>query len=159
MKRPLIMAGILFCLTVSLQSQALSPQVVASSGKGFLSSTNQIDFTIGEVVTSSLTSGNNYLTQGFYQPEILFTAIENAGHEITFSLYPNPTKQFVTVESGQESDMQVRVFNALGNMVQASNLFKQKITIDLQSLVSGNYILVITNAAGKPLMSYTLFKN
>lgn len=157
MKRLLIMSGVLFWV-FSLNSQTLAPQVVATSGKSFSSPTGQVDFTIAEVVTSTLLNGSNCLTQGFHQPEILFTSIENSENEFTFRLYPNPTKQFVIVESTQETEMQVHVYDAMGNAIQKSNLFTKEITIDLGSLASGHYVMAITNASGKHLFSYTMIK-
>jgi hypothetical protein len=141
-----------------LSAQSLSPQVIASAGNSFSTATCRIEFTIGEVVTASLTAGGNTLTQGFHQPEIHFSALENYTGDYVFTLYPNPTEQFVTVESTKRDDMRVHLFDALGKSIQVSSVFQEKITIDLQTLAAGSYILMVTTQAGQPLHSYTVIK-
>jgi hypothetical protein len=141
-----------------LSAQSLSPEVIASAGNSFTTATCRIEFTIGEPVTSSLTSGSNTLTQGFHQPEIRFASFENYTDEYLFTLYPNPTEQFVTVASTKRDDMQVHVYDALGQVVQVSSVFQEKITIDLQTLSAGSYVLMVATKSGQPLHSYTVIK-
>lgn len=139
-------------------AQSLSPQVIASSGTTFTSASAKLEFTIGEVATSTLTAGGNTLTQGFHQPEIQFNSLENYNPDFVFTLYPNPTEQLVTVESSKEENMQVHVYDANGKAIIVSSVFEQKITIDLQTLAAGSYIFRITTKDGKPLHSYTVLK-
>lgn len=139
-------------------SQSLSPQVIASSGTTFTSASSQLEFTIGEPLTATLTSGGNTVTQGFHQPNIQVSSIENNNSEYSFTLYPNPAEEFVTVESNKEKDMQVHVFDANGKAILISNVFQQKITIDLQTLAAGTYLLRITTKDGLPLHSYRVIK-
>jgi len=157
MKKILLFVG--FCTgAVCIHSQSLSPQVIASSGNSFTTASCRIEYTIGEVVTASLTSGGNTLTQGFHQPEIRFASFENYADEYAFTLYPNPTDQFVTVASTKRDDMRVHLFDALGKSIQVSSVFQEKITIDMQTLSAGNYVLMITKENGEPLHSYTVIK-
>jgi len=143
---------------VSLYAQSLSPQVIASSGTVFSNASARLEFTIGEVATHSISTGGTTLTQGFHQPEIHFTSIEDYSSDFIFTLYPNPTEQFVTVESSKESMMQVHVYDALGKAILTSPVFGQKTTIDLQTLAAGSYILRVTTEEGKHLHSYTVIK-
>ncbi len=153
----LIFLGALFSV-IPLSSQSLSPEVVATSGNSFSSPNVQIDFTIGEVTTSTLSGGSNNLTQGFHQPEIHFFSVDQNKDEFTFSLYPNPTEQFVTVASTTETEMKVRIYSASGESIEVSSVFTKTITLDLQLMACGSYIMVITDVSGKPLKSYTIIK-
>ena len=138
--------------------QSLSPQVVAASGNRFSNAGSELEFTIGEVATSTLTSGGDVLTQGFHQPEIQYASLESYADDYTFVLYPNPTEQFVTITSSHDGDMQVQVYDAAGRTVTASAVFQQEVTLDLQALATGSYVLMIANGAGQPLHSYTITK-
>jgi hypothetical protein len=151
----LLCAGIGFSY---VSAQSLSPQVIASAGNSFTTATCRIEFTIGEPVTASLTAGGNTLTQGFHQPEIHYAALQNYASDYVFTLYPNPTEQFVTVESTKRDDMRVHVFDALGKSIQVSSVFQEKITIDMQTLAAGSYVLMVTTQSGRPLHSYTVIK-
>jgi len=152
----LLCAGVAGYACISAQS--LSPQVIASSGNSFTTASCRIEYTIGEVVTASLTSGGNTLTQGFHQPEIRFASFENYADEYAFTLYPNPTDQFVTVASTKRDDMRVYLYDALGKSIMVSSVFQENITIDLQTLAAGNYIFMIATSIGQPLHSYTIIK-
>jgi len=158
MKRLLILPGVLFWM-ISIHAQALSSEVVATTGTSFSSPTETLDFTIGEMMSSSLANGDVILTQGFHQPEILFVSIEKPDPEISFSLFPNPTERFITIESAQEDMLQVRIYDSVGKNVETTAFFRKKITIDLQTLISGYYIMAISNASGKHLISYSFLKS
>ena len=159
MKNSLLASLIVMCIGMPLiHSQSLSPQVIASSGYSFTSASARLEFTVGEVATSTLTAGTNTLTQGFHQPEIQIFAVENYNTDYVFTLYPNPTEQFVTVVSTKEEDMQVHLYDLNGKALLVSSVFQQKITVDMQTLSAGSYIMRITTKAGIPLHSYTVIK-
>jgi len=157
MKKLLLFLGGVAGLTFTY-AQSLSPQVIASSGTTFSSASSKLEFTIGEVVTTTLTTSGNTLTQGFHQPEIQFASLEGYNSGYTFTLYPNPTEQFVTVESTKEDNIQLHVYDISGQSIMVTSIFQQKVTVDLQSLAAGSYILRITNKDGLPLHSYTVIK-
>lgn len=156
LKKLILIIGIAGVSLVSAQS--LAPEVIASGGASFSSASAKIEFTIGEVATSTLTSGSNILTQGFHQPKIQFSSIQNYNDDYVFTIYPNPTEQFVTVESTKADDMRLHVYDANGKAIYVSSIFQQKITVDLEFLAAGSYVLRITTKAGVSLHSYTVIK-
>jgi hypothetical protein len=156
MKLVCLMAGLL--AGPVLFAQSLTPEVIASAGTNYANASSQIEFTIGEVATSTLTAGGNTLTQGFHQPELRFASLEDYANDYVFTLYPNPTQEFVTVESTKEDEMQVHLYDANGKAIMVSSVFQQKITLDLQTLAAGSYVLMVTKKSGTPLHSYTVIK-
>ncbi|MEP6795155.1 MAG: T9SS type A sorting domain-containing protein [Saprospiraceae bacterium] len=158
MKRILVLPGVLFWI-ISIHAQTLSPQVVSIAGESFSTPTVTLDFTVSEVMSSSFTDGSIILTQGFHQPEILFVSIESPDPEISFKLFPNPTERFITIESEQDNMLQVRIYDSVGKTIETTTFFNKKITIDLQKLTSGYYIMAISNASGKHLSSYSFMKS
>jgi type 1 fimbria pilin len=158
MKKPLLLLIGMSGFTGISFAQSLSPQVVASSGNHFSNGGSQIEFTIGEVATSTLTAGGHVLTQGFHQPEIQFASLEDFADDYTFELYPNPTEQFITVTSPKDEEMNVHVYDANGKSVMVSLAFQKQVTLDLQNLAMGNYVLMISNGSGQPLHSYSIIK-
>lgn len=158
MKHIVILSMSLFA-GVLLQAQSVSPQVLASSGSSFSSSNARVDFTIGEAVTSSLTAGNVQVTQGFHQPEIKFSGLEDFADEYTFNLYPNPTVQYVTLNTSNSAEMKIHVYDMNGKTLIHSNVFISAITLDLSSLSAGNYVLMVSSVSGQPLKSYSVIKS
>jgi hypothetical protein len=59
---------IVLCAGTYSHAQTLSPQVVASGGNFISSSAGSVSSTVGEPVTTTISGGGNYLTQGFQQP-------------------------------------------------------------------------------------------
>ena len=50
-------------------AQQLSPSVIASAGGSFQSTEFSLDYTLGETFITTLSNGQNILTQGFHQPQ------------------------------------------------------------------------------------------
>lgn len=144
---------------ILLYGQSMTPEVIGSSGSTMTGGGNQIEFTIGEVATATLTASGNTMTQGFHQPEIQFADIEDLEDEYTFNLYPNPTEQFVTISSNNQEDMQVHIFDMNGKAIKVTSIFQETITIDLQTLRAGNYVVRVTTKNGKPLFTAKMIKN
>ena len=152
----LFLGGIAGLLPV--YAQTLSPQVVASAGRNLSGASGGMDFTIGEVATSTLTAGSDVLTQGFNQPNIVIVAIEEFTDVYTISLYPNPTDQFVNVVTNSDDELQVHVYNALGQLVIDSEVFTNKLTLDIHAISNGVYQMHITRKTGEPVKNYSLVK-
>ena len=152
----LIFGGIAGFSTMSAQS--FSPQVTASAGTSMSSGSVAMEFTIGEVVTSTLSAGGDVLTQGFHQPKIVIVAIDPFLDVFSFSVYPNPSDQFVTIETSSKDPLQAKVYNALGQSIFDSQIFSEKTTLDIQHIANGPYLLQITRPTGEPVKNYTLVK-
>ena len=66
----------------------------------------------------------------------------------TLALYPNPGNGVfkVVVENNQAADMQVRIFNAVGQLVQASEMVKAAVwekSMNLEGQAKGTYFVQI----------------
>lgn len=69
-KKPIFLAVIaMLCLTQSF-GQSIERSVVASSGETITDGTITLDFTIGDLATTTITDGTTTLTQGFQQAEV-----------------------------------------------------------------------------------------
>jgi hypothetical protein len=147
-----------FAFAVTASAQSLAPEVIATAGNSFSTASAKIEFTVGEVITSSLTAGGNTLTEGFHQPEIHFASLQNYSDEFTFTLYPNPTEQFVTVVSTKRDDMQAHVYDVNGKAILVSSVFQEQITLNLETLAAGSYVIMVSTKSGQPLHSYTVIK-
>ena len=97
----------ILALPAGVFAQSLAPQVVASGGGSGTVAGVSLDFTVGELVTTTATSGSTTLTQGFQQPPVIETVGRNdaapaAGQLV---LYPNPSagNTFLRVEAQQRA--------------------------------------------------------
>ena len=63
--------SIIFCFAFYLGfGQSIERQVIGSAGETLTNGSVQLDFTVGELVVSTITDGTTTLTQGFHQGEI-----------------------------------------------------------------------------------------
>ncbi|MNY18363.1 hypothetical protein D3C86_1517400 [compost metagenome] len=64
----------------------------------------------------------------------------------SFSFYPNPVKNEITIVSKVEAD-RILIYNAAGQLVKDSKITNNKINVS--NLTSGNYIGKVTLKNGK----------
>ncbi len=148
------MKRIWILLTVVLLSQAgfsqsLERSVISSVGGSWTNgSTFAMDYTVGEVMVSTLNSANNFLTQGFQQPfSTMVVSVPEESSEQAL-IYPNPVVSDFQIQlvSPDQGDYQVMVYDMLGQLVSSSTtrLAEQSagiITTDVSSFSTGNYFV------------------
>jgi hypothetical protein len=59
----------------------------------------------------------------------------------SFTLFPNPTADRITLTSSFGDINQVEIFNALGDLIQSSNIFGSQAIIDVSSFSAGYYLV------------------
>jgi len=150
---------------VNSSAQSLSPTVVASSGGFFSNASGMLSETVGELAAvTTLTSANNFLTQGFQQPSDFSTGIittESADFSLT--VFPNPSEGLfnVVVHTAKDETLQLTVYDILGKKIfQSVNILytgKNILQLDLTQRIAGIYLLecLFTNPNnGKQNRSY-----
>lgn len=138
-------------------SQALSFNTMGASGASFQSATHQIDYTLGEAITSSFSSGNHMITQGYQQPmrtratislgEPVYLDIpENVSNQV--NVYPNPFQSEITIETGTDESMRLFVYDLSGKLVYQELIAAEVAKLNLSELPVGNYRLSLWNTQG-----------
>ena len=89
----------------------------------------------------------NNLLGGFSQDTTLnlqFGSCDNPTHigqiENNISLYPNPTKRFLTIHCNSKINT-LKVFNMIGNLVVDRNIFNNQTTLDIEYIPNGMYFI------------------
>ncbi len=125
-------------------------QVMATSGSQFTVGNTTIQFTLGETFTTSISSGSNVvLTQGFNQPmKKQFIILDNnlSTHDLEgfqISVYPNPSNGNFVIEVPDAPDLNAQIVDLLGRNIQSFELGGLVNSIDVSSLESGKYQLII----------------
>jgi hypothetical protein len=159
----------MFTLVQTSFSQKISRQVISSSGGEARTSKTIISYTIGEPVVTTYETNTNTLTQGFQQgnitvekniestyvnPELNITDYKNV------SLFPNPTKGLITLNmSGMDllSDYSYNLFDMEGRLIKTGITQSEQTQIDISSVSSGCYILVV-NGSNKAIKEFKVIK-
>ncbi|MBL7712764.1 MAG: T9SS type A sorting domain-containing protein [Chitinophagaceae bacterium] len=90
-------------------AQSADRQVLGSGGSSFENTSVQVDYTVGETVIQSGSSGSYTISQGFQQNNANTTAISEKQLNVDFVLYPNPAQDHVTLSLSAASSFGVQL--------------------------------------------------
>jgi hypothetical protein len=91
-------------------------------------------------------------TSIYIEMEMSETGIANIIEEEAISIYPNPTRKQITVESGSGINS-IRIISMLGEEIFSEELIDKKLkTIDLQSISAGIYFVEIEDNTGNSVI-------
>jgi Secretion system C-terminal sorting domain len=145
---------ILFGLMANLMiAQSIERQVIGATGSTLTDGTTAtIDFTVGEVATTSLTNGATILTQGFQQGEVSGALSVTNPELLGVKLYPNPAISKINI-SGLKEKSSLNVYDINGRLVMQFKDYLDK-PIDVINLQSAFYFIKIRNSKGVKVKTF-----
>ncbi len=152
MKYLLLCLAAIVCPLMVLAQSSGGLELISSAGGDFNSSAFSVSWSLGEPVTTTLSSNDVLLTQGFHQPSNLLTSVYNFGRtSLEIKAYPNPTQRSVIIETkaSTEMDLQYQLLTTLGKEVQSGNLRNQRHELSLQALPAQMYLLRLIRPSGQ----------
>ncbi len=143
----LALVGIVSIFT--MRAQTLSPTVISSTGGFYTSSNAMLSFTVAEMtMVQTFSSANNFLTQGFQQPEDMWVSIPEipvgSGGLIIF---PNPTSGSFSMQftGDEETNKVISMYNSLGQLVKQTTFDQttgvNKVDFDISAFAQGIYVI------------------
>lgn len=153
MFRKIALFAFIILFTINLFSQ----DVISSQGDSYTDSSASIDFTIGEVVTSTVSNSERSLTQGFHQTNWSFVSIENHVPSYEAIVFPNPTEDFLNIKAISFKNVNYSLFDEMGKLVFNGTLYSEKTSLDVSKLHTGLYSLVLNSPENK-LKTFNIIK-
>lgn len=143
----------------TLAAQSVSPEVIATAGTSFNDGISQIDWTLGEPVTSTFTSGSEMLTQGFHQPNLLTTSINNVETNYSLLVYPNPSIDFIQLQfQNLKEAVTVDLLSSDGKLLQSKTSNTSSVLqMDMTKYTAGTYLLSVKDSQSK-IKTYQVIK-
>jgi len=123
-------------------------QTIPATGGNASGSGGSVSYTIGQILSSSISGSNGTVVQGVQQPyEIsVVTAIKNT-EEINLKcfVYPNPTAGITKLvfESPDIENLRVRFFDINGMLLLDKKVESRETEISLENLSSSVYFLKV----------------
>lgn len=145
----------------SVHSQNTDQQAIASSGDVVSSGDHQLSWTIGQTVTSSSSSNSIFLTEGFQQSEVVTIELGASPEAQVITIYPNPTVDYVTVQSSQKTGFGSYQLASLKGEILIDKQkadFSQENKINMIDFADGVYLLFIKNR-DQPMKQFKIIKN
>lgn len=147
-----VVASLLFTISMHASAQ----EVVASAGENLQSNNLQINYTLGQLVNSTASTGSVIVTQGFHQSFAeLVEALATPEEKIFIETYPNPTRDFLTIQSEDPDPITYTLYNLNGAKV-AKGSFEKITKINVQGFAKGTYQLFLMNQKGQLIDSFKI---
>jgi hypothetical protein len=127
-------------------AQQLTPAVVSSGGETFTGNGLSLDFTVGEIMTESISTTGLLLTQGFLQGPDRNTGIEeNLIDEKDIVVYPNPAaNQLYILYNDQDTrPVSADIKDLQGRLVLRTDGGINPLYLNLEKLTPGFYTVSI----------------
>ncbi len=152
-------------MTYFTNGQSISSYVIASAGESAEAGGISVSWTLGELAIETLQDNSETLTltQGFQQGYFEITSIgEPLSNHFNLRIYPNPAREFIWVDmtSDEIQEVIVVMYNLEGKVV-----YNKKLTlingpeqIELNNMMSSQYILRVTDSSGNILQTFKLIK-
>jgi len=150
----------IFALAISLHSSAqnLSQTVVSTSGDHFQNGAASISWTIGEPVVNSLQNGSVQLTQGFHQPYLTVSSVNESENAGQVRVYPNPVNSIISIEFSESGDYSADLFDVLGRKINTYKISGSHYDLDLNDFPAANYLIRCFNAQNNQISTFKIQK-
>ncbi len=135
---------LLSIISLFLVSKNYAQEVITTAGDHHIASTGSLSWTLGEAIIETYSTGLNSLTQGFNQSQLSATATyELPSLNFNLNAFPNPTSNFIIIETDRVKEMEYQVYNQQGKLIIQSKLTGLQTKIDFQEFVPSIYIIKI----------------
>ena len=149
-----------FCSVRFSEAQSLSPEVISPAGNCFVNGTKQIDWTLGQTATFTLSDGTHILTQGFHQHNLTVTTVDNFDSNYEFNIFPNPTADIIQIQSqkAHNENYTIELYTLEGKLLTSKSSDHNTLSqIDMENYDNGTYLLKIKNK-DSALKTYQIVK-
>ena len=149
-----------FLLTFSVNAQT-SHQVLSATGGDATGSGGTVAFSVGQIVYTTSTGTTGSVAQGVEQAyEIYSVGIKETALNISLSVFPNPTSDFLTLKV-QDYNNEALSYNLLdeqGKLVLNEQITTQDTQIAMSTLARGIYFINVLQA-NKKIQTFKIIKN
>ena len=154
---------ILIVISTTTYSQVTGDQYILSSAgnKADLSTGHSMTWTVGELIieTGIQTDENDY-TQGFHQPYMDVTIIEDYSIDLNINIFPNPATEQLNLryKKFNKGDA-LCLYDAVGKLLLRKPIVDARMTLPFNTYSTGLYYLVILNEDNEKIKSFKVQKS
>ena len=149
-----------FLLSLSVNAQT-AHQVLSATGGDATGSGGTVAYSIGQIVYSTNTGTTGSVAQGVEQAyEIYSVGIIETALNISLSVFPNPTSDFLTlkVQYYNNEALSYNLLDEQGKLVLNEQIITQDTQVAMSTLARGAYFINIVQA-NKKIQTFKIIKN
>lgn len=136
---------------------SIGQELISTQGESFSNANASIDFSIGEVIIATGTSGTVNLTQGFHQTKWSVASVENFALNYQVVVFPNPLSEQLNIRTPEFDGVTYQLTNSTGQLLRSGTLTTEETSISVENLAAGQYSLTFIKQSNK-LKSLNLVK-
>ena len=149
-------------LSLIIICSAISAQEAVVSGSGYHeNSSGSISWTLGEVITETFRSDDVILTQGFQQPSITVTSVEEfANLDFNITAFPNPAREYINIKLDTDNfdNVWYELYDIKGLVIEHKKIDNELVHISLHDKEPAIYFLRVIEG-NKVLKTFKVIKN
>ncbi|MCX6195667.1 MAG: T9SS type A sorting domain-containing protein [Flavobacteriia bacterium] len=149
-----------FLFSFSMKAQT-SHQVLSASGGDATGTGGSVAYSVGQIVYTTSTGTTGSVAQGVEQAyEISSVGIKETALNISLSVFPNPTSDFLTlkVEDYNNEALSYNLLDQQGKLVLNEQITNQETQVAMSTLARGAYFINIVQA-NKKIQTFKIIKN
>ena len=138
-----------------------SHQVLSASGGDATGSGGSVAYSVGQIVYTTSTGTTGSVAQGVEQAyEIYSFGIKETTLNISLSVFPNPTSDFLTlkVEDYNNEALSYNLIDEQGKLILSAQITNQETQVAMSTLARGSYFINIVQA-NKKIQTFKIIKN
>ena len=141
-----------------LNAQNTDRTVIAAGGNSITTTALQVNWTIGESMTTARTIEALHVTQGYQQSEVVaeLTTTTPEAVELQLDVYPNPATELLNVRwNDPQATLRFRLIDMKGQTVKSgASDGNSLMSIPVTDIAAGTYSLVATASTGMKVQSW-----
>jgi hypothetical protein len=149
-----------FLFSFSMKAQT-SHQVLSASGGDATGSGGSVAYSVGQIVYTTSTGTTGSVAQGVEQAyEIYSVGIKETTLNISLSVFPNPTSDFLTlkVEDYNNETLSFNLLDEQGKLILSEQITNQETQVAMSTLARGSYFINIVQT-NKKIQTFKIIKN
>ena len=160
MKTNTLILFLAFLLSFSANAQTVH-QVLSATGGDATGIGGSVAYSVGQIVYTTSTGTTGSVAQGVEQAyEIYSVGIKETTLNISLSVFPNPTSDFLTlkVEDYNNEALNYTLLDEQGRLVFNEQITTQDTQVAMSTLARGSYFINIVQS-NKKIQTFKIIKN
>ena len=160
MKNNTLFVFLAFLLSFSAIGQT-AHQVLSATGGDASGTGGSVAYSVGQIVYSTSTGTTGSVAQGVEQAyEIYSVGIKETTLNISLSVFPNPTSDFLTlkVEDYNNEALSYNLIDEQGKLILSKQITNQETQVAMSTLARGSYFINIVQT-NKQIQTFKIIKN
>ena len=160
MKTNTLILFLAFLLSFSANAQTVH-QVLSATGGDATGTGGSVAYSVGQIVYTTNTGATGSVAQGVEQAyEIYSVGIKETTLNISLSVFPNPTSDFLTlkVEVYNNEALNYTLLDEQGRLVFNEQITTQDTQVAMSTLARGAYFINVLQA-NKKIQTFKIIKN